>query len=154
MRVGLAWSGSAAHASDRARSIELAMFACLLARTDIECHIIQPDIRGPDREFLNATGRARDHSRELSDFDETAALVSLMDLVITVDTAVAHLAGALARPVWLLLAQAPDWRWMQGRDDTPWYPTTRLFRQARWGDWGSVLTNINRQLDLWSVRAG
>ena len=154
MRVGLAWSGSASHASDRSRSIPLAGLAPLVERTDLEWHVIQRDIRPADRTILDDWDQITDNSGSLTDFTETAALISLMDLVITVDTAVAHLAGALGKPVWLLLAHSADWRWLQGRADTPWYPTMRLFRQPRQGDWAAVLTEIGRQLDLWSVRHG
>ena len=79
---------------------------------------------------------------ELADFRDTAALVELMDVVISVDTAVAHLAGALAKPVWVLLPWSPDWRWLLGREDSPWYPTARLWRQSRAGDWAGVIERV------------
>jgi ADP-heptose:LPS heptosyltransferase len=82
----------------------------------------------------------------LVDFEDTAALIANLDLVITVDTAVAHLAGGLGRPVWILLPYAADWRWMTGRDDSPWYPSARLFRQRRAGDWGDVLDRVRQAL--------
>jgi ADP-heptose:LPS heptosyltransferase len=84
--------------------------------------------------------------RELRDFTDTAALIVQMDLVVAVDTAVAHLAGALGKPVWTMIACAPDWRWMLDRDDTPWYPTMRLFRQPRPGDWNSVIARAAAEL--------
>ena len=87
-----------------------------------------------------------DHSGRLTDWAETAAAVSAMDLVITVDTAMAHLAGALGIPVWLMLPHAPDWRWMLGRDDTPWYAGMRLFRQVRPGDWPGVAKRVAAEL--------
>jgi len=83
---------------------------------------------------------------ELSDFADTAAAISELDLVITVDTAVAHLAGSLGKPVWLLLMYAPDWRWMLDREETPWYPTMRLFRQRRPGEWGDVVERVVQEL--------
>jgi ADP-heptose:LPS heptosyltransferase len=83
---------------------------------------------------------------ELVDFAETAAAISELDLVVTVDTAVAHLAGSLGKPVWLLLMYAPDWRWMLAREDTPWYPTMRLFRQTRPGEWGDVVERVVEEL--------
>ncbi|MGE4048947.1 MAG: tetratricopeptide repeat protein, partial [Acetobacteraceae bacterium] len=119
-RMGFAWSGNPGHASDRARSVPLADLARVLGRRDIAWHVVQRDMRPDDRAVLARIGGMHDHSGALADFGETAALVSLMDLVVTVDTAVAHLAGALGKPVWLLLAHAPDWRWMQGRADSPW----------------------------------
>jgi ADP-heptose:LPS heptosyltransferase len=87
-----------------------------------------------------------DLSEELIDFAETAAIVSALDLVITIDTAVAHLAGSLGKPVWLLLPYAPDWRWMLDRKDTPWYPTMKLFRQPRYGEWGDVVERVTTEL--------
>jgi len=89
--------------------------------------------------FINVAG-------ELKDFADTAALLSNLDLVITVDTAVAHLAGALGKPVWVLLPFAPDWRWLLGREDSPWYPTMRLFRRPTAGDWDSVVARVAAQL--------
>jgi ADP-heptose:LPS heptosyltransferase len=83
---------------------------------------------------------------ELQDFADTAAIVANLDLVITVDTAVAHLAGALGKPVWILLANAPDWRWFLEREDSPWYPTARLFRQSAHGNWQEVLARLEREL--------
>jgi ADP-heptose:LPS heptosyltransferase len=87
-----------------------------------------------------------DLSPLMDDFASTAALIEQLDLVITVDTAVAHLAGALGKPTWLLLSAAPDWRWMLGRDDSPWYPSMRLFRQAKLGDWSEPLAQLSEEL--------
>jgi hypothetical protein len=87
-----------------------------------------------------------DLSDKLTDFTDTAAVISQLDLIITVDTAVAHLAGAMAKPVWVMLPFAPDWRWMRDRDDSPWYPTMRLFRQDRSDDWASVLNRVESGL--------
>jgi len=87
-----------------------------------------------------------DVSAELTDFADTAAVLSHLDLLITVDTAVAHLAGALGRPTWLMLPFAPDWRWSLGRDDSPWYPTMKLFRQEGPGDWNGVVARLGREL--------
>jgi len=141
-RVGIAWSGSPIHPNDRARSIPLAVFAPLLARPGLEFHVVQQHVRPADREILRAMPQVRDHSRGLTDFAETAALLSQMDLVISADTAVAHLADALALPTWLLLPFSHDWRWLIGRDDSPWYPTMRLFRQPVGGDWRSVIDAV------------
>ncbi len=90
------------------------------------------------------------HSHELTDFAETAALVANLDLVIAVDTSVAHLAGALGKPVWVMLHYAPDWRWMLERVESPWYPTMRLFRQSKHGDWTDVIQRIAAELTLTS----
>ena len=108
---------------------------------------MQPYIRPADRAALDAMSRLIDRSADLTDFGETAALMSLMDLVITADTAAAHLAGALGRPTWVLLPFTADWRWLIGREDSPWYPTVRLFRQPARGDWTSVIDAVVRHLD-------
>ena len=142
-RIGLAWSGNPDYANDRNRSIRLARLEPLLARTDCVLHVVQTQIHPADRAVLDGLPQITDHSAALADFADTAALLSLMDLVISVDTAVAHLAGALARPTWLLLPFSADWRWLTARTDSPWYPTHaavppagagRLERGARRGD--------------------
>ena len=89
-----------------------------------------------------------DIGRDFDDFADTAAAVALVDLVISVDTSVAHLAGALGKPVWVLLPFCPDWRWLIERDDSPWYPSARLFRQPRIGDWDAVTAQVARELAL------
>jgi len=87
-------------------------------------------------------GCIQDHSADLKDISDTAALIEQMDLVISVDTSVAHLAGALGKPVWIMLPHVPDWRWLLDREDSPWYPTARLFRQPSHGDWDSVIKSV------------
>ena len=91
-------------------------------------------------------GAITDLAPELSDFAEPAAAVCSLDVVISVDTAIVHLAGALGRPTWIVLPFAPDWRWMTGRDDSPWYPTVRLFRQETPGDWAGVVSKVGEAL--------
>ena len=95
---------------------------------------------------MRAMPHIRNHAADLHDFGDTGALVSMMDMVISVDTSVAHLAGALDRPVWLLLAHLADWRWLLERDDSPWYPSMRLLRQPERGDWVSVLSMLSSRL--------
>jgi tetratricopeptide (TPR) repeat protein len=147
-RIGIAWSGNPLHREDARRSIPLERFARLLTpHPDREFHVLQTDIRDRDRAVLARLGHVRDHSASLRDFTDTAALVSLMDLVISVDTSVAHLAGALGWPVWLLLASLADWRWLLERDDSPWYPTFWLFRQKAPGDWDTVLDAVMEQME-------
>jgi tetratricopeptide (TPR) repeat protein len=147
-RVGVVFSGNPVHPDDEQRSIPLVQFARLLtAAPDRDIHILQNAIRDADRFALELLPHVHDHSSAISDFADTAALVPLMDVVVTVDTAVAHLAGALGWPVWVLLPFRPDWRWMLGRDDSPWYPTMWLFRQTRKRDWESVLEAVARRLD-------
>ena len=83
---------------------------------------------------------------QVADFSDTAALIAELDLVVTVDTAIAHVAGALGKPVWIMISRAPDWRWLQNRGDSPWYPTARLFRQRRTGDWTQPLADVRDEL--------
>jgi tetratricopeptide (TPR) repeat protein len=146
-RIGIAWSGNPDYANDRNRSIPLGRLEALLARADCALHVAQTQLRPADRALLDGLPHVTDHSAALADFTDTAALLSLMDLVISVDTSVAHLAGALARPTWLLLPFAAEWRWLTGRADSPWYPTMRLFRQPAPGDWDGVLAAVARALD-------
>lgn len=144
-RVGLAWSGSAAHKNDRKRSIPLRTLEPLL-RLPIEFHVLQNDIRADDAAVLPRFNQIRLHQDELHDFSDTAALVQEMDVVISADTSVAHLAGALGQSVWILLPFAPDYRWMLERTDSPWYPTATLFRQPAIGDWASVISEVTKRL--------
>jgi len=144
-RVGLVWSGSTIHKNDRNRSISLKLLEPIL-NLPLEFHALQKDIRQEDTEFIRQLPLVRDHRSELHSFSDTAALIAEMDLVISVDTSVAHLAGAMAKPVWILLPYAPDYRWMVGRNDSPWYPTARLFRQTGCGDWTEVVAEVARNL--------
>jgi tetratricopeptide (TPR) repeat protein len=144
-RVGLAWSGSRGLRNDK-RSATLAHVLPLL-RPGIEWVSLQKDVTAADAALLAAHPAIRDASEQLTDFAETAALVRLLDLVITVDTSVAHVPGALGRPVWILLPHVPhDWRWLLDRDDSVWYPTARLFRQPGAGDWASVVRRVGEEL--------
>ena len=146
VRVGLAWSGSRTLRNDANRSIALERLAPLAApgRTLIA---VQKDIRDADQPALDAL-RVRTFAAELTDFADTAALVDSLDVIVSVDTAAAHLAGALGKPVWVLLPFSPDWRWLLDRDDSPWYPTARLFRQERIGDWERVIARVAEALGL------
>lgn len=147
-RIGVVWSGNPGHRDDARRSIPLADFARILPnRPDREYHVLQYEVRATDRAALARLPHIRDHSNLLADFRDTAALLSLMDLIVTVDTSVAHLAGAMGWPVWMLISALGDWRWMLERDDSPWYPTMTLFRQQTLGDWTPVLEGVARQLD-------
>ncbi len=145
-RVALAWAGNAAHANDRNRSIPLARLAPLWSTEGASFISVQRDVRETDAGVLTSAPRLLHLGDELSDFADTAALLALADLVVSVDSAVAHLAGAMGRPVWILLPFSPDWRWMLARDDSPWYPTARLFRQPAIGDWESVIERLRREL--------
>ena len=142
-RIGIAWRGKQ-HLPYRTMS--LAALEPLLRRTDIEFHGLQLDIPAGDREWLDANPLLIDHGVDIKDFADSAAIIEELDLIITIDTAVAHLAGALARPVWIMLPLSPDFRWLIDRQDSPWYPTARLFRQQREGDWAGVVADVVKAL--------
>lgn len=140
-KIGICWSGRPTHASDRTRSIDPSLLAPLANAGNAVFLSLQK--HGPDRaNQAPPLDRWIDVTDSLTDFAETAALISCLDLVVTVDTAVAHLAGALGKPTWLMLAYVPDWRWMLNRADSPWYPSLRLYRQPRLGDWKSVIDRV------------
>jgi tetratricopeptide (TPR) repeat protein len=143
-RVGLVWSGRPTHHNDLNRSLALAKLAALF---EAPCSLVslQRDLRESDAAALPQYP-ITDLSAQLGDFADTAAAISQLDLVISVDTSVAHLAGALGKPVWILLPHAPDFRWMLERNDSPWYPSARLFRQRSAGDWDSVLEAVKAAL--------
>lgn len=144
-RVGLVWSGSTKHKGDGQRSVALQDLLPLLS-AKFEFVSLQKDLRKADAALLRAHPQIRHFGAELEDFTDTAALCELMDLVISVDTSVAHLAGAMGKPVWILLPFAPDWRWMLDREDSPWYSSARLYRQAQAGDWAGVIKRVATDL--------
>ncbi len=146
IRVGLTWSGSSAHIRNNVRSIPLAQFAPLFDLTDVEFHAVQTDIGPEDRALAARYENFHLHDGQLTDFQDTAALMSCLDLVIGVDTAPIHLAGALGRTAWIALHKIPDFRWMLNRTDSPWYPSMRMFRQQAAGDWSGVMMDLTRAL--------
>ena len=141
--VGLVWAGNPEHENDHNRSIPFARLKQLLALDGIRWFSLQV---GPRTADLAGAAGITDLAPTLQDFGETAAAIDALDLVIAVDTSVGHLAGALGKPVWLLLPYVPDWRWLLDRSDTPWYPTMRLFRQVRRGDWDEVIGRVVAEL--------
>ena len=145
-RIAIAWAGNPDHGQNRTRSLPLERLRGLLQRDDCEFHIALTPVPEADRAAVDALPLV-DHSAVLRDFADTAALLSLMDLVISVDTSVAHLGGALARPTFVLLPFCAEWRWLIDRSDSPWYPTARLFRQPVPGDWESVIAAVMGALD-------
>jgi hypothetical protein len=152
MRIGLIWSGNPLHGNDHNRSLPLRLLIPLLD-TDATFVSLQRDPRPGDRVVLSERGDIRDFTADLTDFSETAALMSCLDLVITVDTGAAHLSAALGRPTWILLPYTPDYRWLLDREDSPWYPTVRLFRQTESREYESVLDRVRDELKtLISVR--
>jgi hypothetical protein len=144
-RIGIAWSGSASHVNDSRRSIALSRFSQVLSN-NCEFVSLQNEVRNEDMAILLKNRAIRYFGDELVDFSETAALCHLMDVVVTVDTSVAHLSAALGRPTWILIPLLPDWRWMLKRDDSPWYPTVKLYRQSEPMDWNEPLRRICNDL--------
>jgi len=148
VRVGLAWAGNPGYGADRQRSMALANLLPLLRTPGITWISLQ---KGPGAEQLSALPGdvfVWDGASPEKDLAETAALVATLDLVITTDTCIAHLAGAMARPVWILLPHLSDWRWMQRIETTPWYPTAQLFRQSAPGEWAGVVNRAIRELEI------
>jgi hypothetical protein len=144
-RIGLVWRGNPKHPRDLERSLPLAKLLPALP-TGYELISLQLGLNSEDQSALLEFPGFRHFGSELSDFSETAALLDCVDLVIAVDTAVAHLGGALGKPVFLLLPHSPDWRWLLNRSDSPWYPSLQLFRQSRADDWGAVLKSLRAHL--------
>jgi Flp pilus assembly protein TadD len=146
IRVGLAWAGSPTHNDDAARSLPLAMLAPVLTVPDVTFYSLQMPVPKRDEPEMEKFPNLVDLGG-FTDYLTTASAVASMDMVISVDTSVAHLAGALGKPVWTLIQFAPDWRWFQQfGGQTPWYPTMRLFRQPRRGDWLSVIARVAAEL--------
>ncbi len=141
LRIGLAWSGNPGHDNDHNRSMTLQMLAPLFG-LGAQFVSLQKDYRPEDQAWLDGAPDILRFERDLGDFADTAALIACCDLVIAVDTAVGHLAGALGKPLWLMLPRFCDWRWMNERPDSPWYPSATLFRQPDFGDWTSVVSEV------------
>jgi Tfp pilus assembly protein PilF len=144
-RVGLVWSGSRLHKNDRIRSVPLGELVRHLP-SGLEYVSLQKEVRDADNRTLQRNPWIRQFSDDLHDFTDTAALCDCLDVVISVDTAVAHLSAALGRITWILLPHVPDWRWLLDREDSPWYPTAKLFRQDRFGDWSGVFDRLKAHL--------
>lgn len=150
-KVGLVWAGRPENSNDRYRSVQLEMLAPLTQMPNVALISLQ---KGPARQEMQSTPGLNliDLADELHDFADTASAIAKLNLVITVDTAVAHLAGALGKPVWVLLPLVPDWRWLMDREDSPWYPSMRLFRQRKQGDWKSVMERVAEALEQFTQR--
>lgn len=147
-RIGLAWRGNPAHVDDHKRSMALQQLTTLLTE-DARWISLHKDIAPADRPALE--GSRLVHFDDQSDFLDAAALCSLVDVVVSVDTSLAHLAASLGKPVWLLLSHNADWRWLTDRQDSPWYPTVKLYRQAAPGQWEDVLADVKRDIALWQA---
>ena len=146
LRVGLVWAGNPKYVNDRDRSMPFSAIETLADVKGVAWFSLQKGARAADVRNVPSRIAISDLSDRLKDFAETAAVIANLDLVISVDTAVAHLAGALGKPVWTLLPRVPDWRWQLERDDSPWYPTMRLFRQKAWGDWEGLMAEVAKNL--------
>lgn len=151
LHVGVVWAGNARHAKDAQRSIAPERLAALAGIPGIQLYSLQIGSRASELSASKARDAIVDLSSRLTDLAVTAAAIDALDIVVTVDTAIAHLAGTLGRETWVLLAHAPDWRWLIGRDDTPWYPSVRLFRQRTPGDWDGVFERVAATLKLASA---
>jgi hypothetical protein len=151
LKVGIAWQGNPKHARDRDRSFSLAQFERLASLKGV--HLVSLQKRFGVEQLKELSGRfpvvdlGDDVDADSTMIQDTPAVMMNLDLVITPDTMVAHLAGALGVPVWITLAKSPDWRWLLGRDDSPWYPTARLFRQPDHGRWDLVFDRIAAALE-------
>ena len=148
--VGLVWAGNPNHKRDQQRSMPLEVLAPVFDVPDVVVHSLQIGPAATQTADVPFGGRIRPLFRNARPFGEVAAILSALDLMIGVDTALVHLAGAMARPVWTMITHVPDWRWMLERADTPWYPTMRLFRQPAAGDWGSVASDVAGALATFS----
>jgi len=153
LKVGLVWAGNPEHANDRNRSLRLDALQSLWEVDGVQFVSLQKGTPAEEIKTLPAQLKLTDLGSELADFSDTAAVIEQLDLVLCVDTAVAHLAGALGKPVWVMLPTPADWRWLEGREDSPWYPTMRLFRQRERGQWGEVIERVKTALAQ-RVRAG
>jgi Flp pilus assembly protein TadD len=147
LKVGIAWAGRPTHGNDRNRSMTLAQLAPIAEIPEVQLFSIQ---KGPSESQLLDFAPERmpaNLSAYLRDFGDTAAAITQLDLVLCVDTSLGHLAGAMGKPVWVMVPRRPDWRWLEEREDTPWYPTMRLFRQARRGDWPGVVRHVRMEME-------
>jgi hypothetical protein len=144
-RVGLTWSGNSGNPIDARRSIRLADWIPHLP-AQFQYFRLQKDVREADRAALESSSAIFSYDDDLLDFANAAALCECMDVVISVDTSLAHLSGALGQRTWVLLPSSPDWRWMHDREDTPWYPSMKLYRQKTAGDWNEVFARVAADL--------
>ena len=152
LRVGVLWAGNPAFRGDRFRSPRLQAFLPLLATPDVDFFGLQMGEGRADQEGADLGAHFHDFGHLIKDFADTAAIMESLDLVISSCTAPAHLAAALGRPTWIALPYSPDWRWLLDRDDSPWYPTVRLFRQSRRGDWSDVADRLAAALRAYAAR--
>jgi Tfp pilus assembly protein PilF len=151
-RVGLVWAGQPGNKNDRNRSIRLEQLASLAEAKNARFYSVQKGAASEQTKNPPAGMTITDFTADIHTFADTAAMAANLDLIITVDTSVAHVGGAIGTPVWILIPYRPDWRWMLDRDDSPWYPTMRIFRQKTRGDWGEVIERVKQALLEFAVR--
>ncbi|MEO6921195.1 MAG: tetratricopeptide repeat protein [Collimonas sp.] len=147
LKIGLVCSGNPSNTNDQRRSMPLQDLAPILQSKAADFFLIQKEVRESDLEFLQRTPNLRLPATDIDGFDDTAAIIANLDLVISVDTSIAHLSGALGVPVWILLPWVPEWRWLLDREDSPWYPSARLFRQDEAGNWQDVIKRVTEALN-------
>ncbi len=148
-KIGLAWAGNPTHPNDYNRSLPLAKLRDVFAGVSgARFFSLKKEVSAADAVLLQESPEVVNLAPHLGDFADTAALIEQLDLVIAVDTSVAHLTGALGRPLWVLLPFSPDWRWLLGREDSPWYPSARLFRQPRTDDWDNVVARVRTEIEV------
>jgi ADP-heptose:LPS heptosyltransferase len=146
LRIGLVWAGSPTFPHERWRCVPLELLAPLTHIEGTNFYSLQMGPKANEVKALGSRVRIVDLQDEQEDFADTAAIVANLGLVISIDTSVAHLAGAMGKPVWILLHKSPDWRWLLDREDSPWYPTARLFRQSTLGNWQDVMARVECEL--------
>jgi tetratricopeptide (TPR) repeat protein len=147
IKVGIAWAGNPNHPSDLDRSIPLKSILPIVGVEGARYFSLQKDLRDGDKEILDVTSEIVQLDQAMNDFEDTAAIMMSLDLVISCDTSIVHVAGALSRPIWVLLPFSPDWRWLLDRNDSPWYPTARMFRQKSIGEWSTVTNDVCVELE-------
>ena len=145
-RIGIVWASNPNHRADRHRDCPLHEFLPILSIPEITFYSLQKGTRHEDIADLPSHIQVQDLEPQLGDFGDLAVIIDQLDLVISVDSSVAHMAGALGKKVWTLLSHGADWRWMLEGETTPWYPTMRLFRQTRPGDWSGVIERVAEAL--------
>ena len=147
-RVGIAWSSTSGFKNDALRSLKLDDFVKALPPEEFEYICLQKELKEQDREFFQGYKNIQFYGQELNNLDDTAALIECIDLVVSTCTSIPHLSAALGKETWILLSYVPDWRWLLDREDSPWYPSVRLFRQQLIGDWNGVLERVREELSL------
>jgi hypothetical protein len=145
-KIGIVWAGNPVHPNDRNRSVSLKRFYSLAAIPEVRLYGLQVGEAALEIDEDRISSPVVNLGHQLKDLTDTVAAIEYMDLIITVDTLMAHLSGTIGKPTWVLLPYNPDWRWLLDRADSPWYPSIRLFRQQKIGDWDSVFRNVVNEI--------